>query len=340
MKCEICGKEFEPKYKSQKFCSRKCVAIYSNKEAKKLRILRYYENPSLCKCCGNIIPFESKQNVFCNSSCAATYNNTHRERKPWGESSREKFKNTLADKNKNKKKYCKYCGKESTNKKCVCDSCNQYTKYITLINNICKCHPEYKIGGLKDIYEKIERDVINKYFVLKDSTLIISNYFNIDDNSVAHIIRRAGGEVRNLKESQFNAIECNRGSVNNIIKSNVYKTGIHETWDGKKFFFRSSYEENYMLDLDSKKIRYEYEPFNIKYYNNKLQEYRYARPDFYLPDTNEIVEIKSIWTLSGKIEEMKDKFKRYKELGYNPVLILEKKKISLDDLNGLNLMGD
>ena len=61
----------------------------------------------------------------------------------------------------------------------------------------------------------------------------------------------------------------------------------------------------------------------IKYFNTNLNEYHCAIPDFYLPETNTIVEIKSNWTLD--IQEMKDKVKAYKDLGYNFKLILEHK---------------
>jgi len=48
---------------------------------------------------------------------------------------------------------------------------------------------------------------------------------------------------------------------------------------------------------------------------------------FYLPDTNTIVEIKSNYTLDE--QNMRDKFKAYKEHGYIYKLILNKKELSL-----------
>ena len=51
----------------------------------------------------------------------------------------------------------------------------------------------------------------------------------------------------------------------------------------------------------------------IKYFDSQKNEYRCAIPDFYLPDENLIVEIKSDYTLDE--QNMKDKKKAYLENG-------------------------
>ena len=103
----------------------------------------------------------------------------------------------------------------------------------------------------------------------------------------------------------------------------LYKEGWYKTWKGNEIYLRSSYEEDYAKELDENKINYEYESLQIKYFDTQQNKFRCAIPDFYLPDTNTIVEIKSTWTLD--IQEMKDKVKAYKDLGYNFKLILEHK---------------
>ena len=55
-----------------------------------------------------------------------------------------------------------------------------------------------------------------------------------------------------------------------------------------------------------------------------------AIPDFYIKDENLIVEIKSQFTLN--VQNMKDKAKAYKELGYNFKLILEHQEIDINTL--------
>jgi hypothetical protein len=107
-----------------------------------------------------------------------------------------------------------------------------------------------------------------------------------------------------------------------------YKHGWHITWNNKEIYYRSSYELDYAICLDKLKLDYEVESLRIKYFDSILNEYRCAIPDFYIPYTNEVIEIKSTYTLD--IQNMKDKFKAYIELGYKPKLILEHKEINID----------
>ena len=81
-----------------------------------------------------------------------------------------------------------------------------------------------------------------------------------------------------------------------------------------------------------KKVNYMFEPFHIEYYDSTKNTNRYAFPDFYLPDTNEIIELKSTYTIEGKIQEMKDKFKAYEELGYKTKLLLDWEFVDIDKL--------
>ena len=76
-----------------------------------------------------------------------------------------------------------------------------------------------------------------------------------------------------------------------------YKHGIHLTWMGTEIYYRSSYELDFAKELDKKRIVYEVERLKIEYFDTQRQEMRIAIPDFYLPETNTIIEIKSSWTL-------------------------------------------
>ena len=89
----------------------------------------------------------------------------------------------------------------------------------------------------------------------------------------------------------------------------------------------SSYELDYAKELDEHQIDYEVEYLRIKYWDSQKQEYRCAIPDFYLIGDNTIVEIKSSWTLDK--QNMKDKMKAYKELGYNFKLICDHQEIEI-----------
>ena len=78
-----------------------------------------------------------------------------------------------------------------------------------------------------------------------------------------------------------------------------------------------------MTKLDEEKILYQYEPFRIEYFDSKRNVIRYAIPDFLLINTNEIVEIKSSYTIKNHVQEMKDKFAAYQKMGYTPKLLLD-----------------
>ena len=106
-----------------------------------------------------------------------------------------------------------------------------------------------------------------------------------------------------------------------------YKDCWHITWNNKEVYLRSSYELDYAKELDKQQIDYEVEFKYIKYWDSQKQEYRCAIPDFYIPKDNMIVEIKSSYTLNK--QNMKDKMKAYKELGYNFKLICDHKELKI-----------
>lgn len=77
--------------------------------------------------------------------------------------------------------------------------------------------------------------------------------------------------------------------------------------------------------MDEYKIIYDVENLRIRYYDTIKQKERISIPDFYLPDLNMIVEIKSNYTLN--LQNIIDKFNEYKNNGYKTKLIVEGKEI-------------
>lgn len=75
------------------------------------------------------------------------------------------------------------------------------------------------------------------------------------------------------------------------------------------------------MHLDEQRIRYNVEDLRIHYFDTQRNEERIAIPDFHLPESNEIVEIKSSWTYDE--QNMKDKFAAYRKAGFIPRLILD-----------------
>ena len=94
--------------------------------------------------------------------------------------------------------------------------------------------------------------------------------------------------------------------------------------------------------MDSQKIPYKVEAkeTRTKYRDSELQRERVAVPDFYLPKTNEIIEVKSKYTL-GNIQRMKEKFEAYQKRGFIPKLWLDFKFEELRNLQkyGKSILG-
>ena len=133
------------------------------------------------------------------------------------------------------------------------------------------------------------------------------------------------GEIRTHSEAYRTALLAGRKSI--ASGHSQYAHGKHITWEGLEVYYRSSYELEYAQSLDAQKVKYEVESKRIRYYDTKAGVERVAIPDFYLPESNMLVEIKSRYTYDE--QNMKDKFKAYRDSGYNPILILEKKQIEL-----------
>lgn len=269
-----------------------------------------------CLNCGKEIPEGRK---FCNSSCAAKYNNVHRVRKPWTEEQKEKHQSRVMQ-------VCKYCGKptgllvQPAKQKGVCSECKPYVPRLKTIRAL-----GWTEGPLKEGYNQALQK-IEKEYESGESTTTLSLKYGLDDIVFQKYLKC----VRTKSESRRNAIFQGRSE---ICSSPQYENGQHTSWDGKTYTYRSSWEREYMEALDTQKTRYEYEPFRIWYWSSETEHQRVAIPDFYLPETRELVEIKSSWTIQGKVQELKDKFKRYKELGFVPVLLLDKKEQDIDKIN-------
>lgn len=259
-----------------------------------------------------------------------------------------------------------YINKHVSDKKCRCKNCykkyqiqnnltrvkkcpicgNVYIKGECCINSFCHLH---SIHGFKLLikyfgfdknklgtseveieYNRIRNIIYNLYWKDNLSAKEIADNFNFPSkHSITQTVFKVLNiHVRNFKESVKTAYQEGRLKLGKI--NNQYKSELHKTWNNKTVYLRSSYESDYANYLDSKHIDYEVEKLRIKYIDSLSNQECTAIPDFYLPKTNTIVEIKSTWTLN--IQQMKDKVKSYKELGYNFKLILEHKETDLYSL--------
>lgn len=291
MVCKNCGKEFTEKYSKWSngdFCSKKCARVYSRGKIKTgTKIVQ-------CIDCGKEIEVDKRASA----------------------------KLCKCNKCKEKIKYCKICGQKKCLRKDVCKKTNIFPSLIKYFGfDGCKI-------GTVEVYEEFDR-IVNllkeDYFDNFLSSLqMAEKYHHNHVGNFNKILDSLGIQKRTLSKALLNAIVKGNLKVSSNTK---YKHGWHKTWNGKKFFYRSSYELDYAKYLDKLKIDYEMEKLRLLYWDSEKQIQRVAIPDFYLTETNEIVEIKSKYTYDE--QNMKDKAKSYKEHGYNFKLILEHKEIKI-----------
>lgn len=111
-----------------------------------------------------------------------------------------------------------------------------------------------------------------------------------------------------------------------------YKTEYHVTWDGRTVFLRSSYESEFATLLDSQKVYYEVERVRIRYWDSVREAERTAVADFYIPETREVIEVKSIYTYNE--QNMVDRFDAYTKMGFKPKLWLDKQFVTVRARSG------
>ena len=297
--CENCGTSFEDK-KFKRFCSLHCARSYSTK------FLNHNElKHAKCSICGADIQIKKNAN---SKTCKCNICKANR--------------------------ICHLCGSSfnvAIDRRCKNNFCAENANgKIQQIKTLIKYFgfDKTKLGTLEVEKEynrirKILEDDIWKFNLTTGQICKKYNYPYV--NNLHKIFKYLNIKTRNLSD----AIKLNY--FNNTIKINtqhtIYKSGWHTTWNNKKVYLRSSYELDYANQLDEQKINYEVESLRIKYINSKDNKEHCAIPDFYIPDLNLIIEIKSNWTFDN--QEMIDKFKAYKNLGYNCKLILEHKEINL-----------
>lgn len=105
------------------------------------------------------------------------------------------------------------------------------------------------------------------------------------------------------------------------IKNDNYKNEWHNTWNGKRYYLRSSYETQFANILDEKQIDYEVERIRVPYFDTAKKTKRIAVSDFYIPDENLIIEIKSLHTFEK--QNMIDRTKEYIKQGYKFKLLMD-----------------
>ena len=175
-------------------------------------------------------------------------------------------------------------------------------------------------GDLLAEYLKIQSLLMSRYHIQNESMLTIMKEFDIPSSRTMDILfREFEIKARSLSDATTLSIEYNRSDPLKNAHSFVHIR--HDTWDGKKVLLRSSLEQKFAELLDASNTRYEVENMRLKYFDHTQNLYRIAIPDFYLPDHNKIVEVKSTYWLDE--QNMRAKANGYIKLGFKFSLYLD-----------------
>lgn len=321
--CLYCKKEYilelsENQYKGGRYtkcCSKKCSHKYS---------ISFIDHDKLkkskCNKCGNVVNIklnDSHSNTLCDS-CTGVSNINKSYKKKFLKIKNGKIKNF---KIVNGVIVCSICGQQ----KCKDKTCKTWISgrskvFIKIGFDINKLGSDIFYDEYNRIIELLKHEYLNM------SLVEIGEKYDINFQTIQTIFKKLGIKTRNNSDSGLLAIKKGRKTISEV-PIYPYKSGHHISWEGKVFWYRSSYELDYCKFLDDNKIKYDVEKLRFQYYDTIKKHNRTAIPDFYLSDTNEIVEIKSNWTYDEK--NMKDKVIAYKNAGYKVILVLEHKEIKM-----------
>lgn len=338
-RCLYCNAPISYERKSAKFCNSSCAAKYNNHnrvvtEAQKEKTSKTIKSKPIrevkCRKCGRLTYSNSTNyhNVLCDN-CRNINRPKHPKQHPKQHPKHRDITGSRC------RKHCRWCGAEKG--KC------KHSEICKLNQCIIKSLIPY-FGfnqltiGTEKIYEEFTRikDMLNELYWNQHLSLQeIKDKFPLctkDLSGLKKLLNSMGIKLRTTKQGINNFIKQHPDRVSDQSGLNIrnyqFKSGWHTTWDNKQIFYRSSDELNFALQLDEKRINYEVEKIRIFYYDTQKQCERLAIVDFYLPDTNEIFEIKGFkWYSEITKQNMRDKFVAYKKAGYIPHLIVNNSEI-------------
>ena len=308
--CRFCGKECKNS-NSLKQHECRCYENPNRIIENKLEIEAYEKSPKICPICCNVIPYKKRHQKTCSPECGNVL----------------RTNNSINTKNLNEynnEYICKYCGR-------ICKNGNSLRNH----ERLCKENPDRQIMTYNNFenYNKNyngtrcykKRVAWNKGLTKETDNRVLkySESFKKSLESGKYTPKRTKHTEEYKERLRLLQKETNYGHKHFVKEK-------HISWNGYEFTSRSSYEIDYANMLDEQKIDYKYEVLRIKYYDTYLKIERTSIPDFYLPDSNTITEVKSSYTLN--VQNMKDRVKNYRELGYNFILMLDKKEVNIDNM--------
>lgn len=321
----ICPECTNPHSKPGTFCSKSCACRWSIKRRSKESYKamsedfkqRAFNKPKIQrvaqeKVCPRCKSKHQKDGVYCSHSCANSRGTTIKETKQvlcFG-CKKEIEVGKRASKvycEECSKPICPICGEKECLRKDVCEK-----KYL-IQHHLSRFGFDLSTLGSSKAYaewDRIKEQLRSDYFDKEMSIPELKAKYNAQ--SADRILFYFGLAYRDL--STANLLSASKHPLPKPLHSK-YKCGWHLSWEGKKFFYRSSYELKLAKDFDAKQIRYEIESLRIRYFDSQENCFRTAFPDFYLPELNKIIEVKSSWTYDPV--NMQDREKAFREAGYD-----------------------
>lgn len=223
---------------------------------------------------------------------------------------------------KRKNRICKYCWE----KKWSCKS--KFCKKFQLLPGLIKYFwfDKNKLGHFSAVteYYRIEfmlrRDYLKNKLSIPD---LIKKYWYYDHpRNFSKILDSIG--IKKRTPQDWSTLKRLAGLTRLWTRKFPFKQQWHTTREWTQVYLRSSYETEVANKLDLLKTPYITEKPIIQYINEKWNPSA-AYPDFYLPDHNILIEVKS--TYFRNKENMELKFKAYEALWYKCVLIVDKKVV-------------
>lgn len=373
VQCVDCGKTFETSIKNTTKIIRcpDCRIKYKRQRERERdqekRKLIYFEGPFICEYCGREFnddyrkTFSSRKRSaprFCGETCAKSYAASKITpktklttcpicKKEFSVDFRastgcvhcpdcrtKKIKEKTKERAKENKESFKY------SKNCILGKFERSGFFVGKTCNLQKLGFDFNKDWEEEFF-RIRNLLYDLYYVEYKSTLDITRDFGIScATTTRNLMHLFGLRLRTSKESVLLAStqgKINRGDPG---KGNyLYKAGTLSQKENS-YYYRSSYELEFSNFLNSENIDFTLNEFKIKYKSSVDGLFHTGYPDFFLPQFNLVVEMKS--NRNYDEQNLKDRFEVIKNMGYDFLVlsasILYRKKGHV--LRGFKIMKD
>lgn len=272
--CKICNQEYEPTRKDNVYCSQKCKF----EAKKKQRTLKYKKN---CVTCQKEFETFDKRKIYCSQKCFGVSFS---------------LKNSIVFN-------CEYCGKENRIK--------HSREGQRFCNKQCRLLKE-PISTTDEVKEKIS---LSREKYIGENHPMFGKHHSKESKEKISNVHKELGKWKGEKNPAF-------GGLSNEIKNKISSTrtrkilsgeikcrtvGQIQTLKGGLIKYKSNWEKLFIeqIESDPKIIKFNYEPFSMKYIYDHQRNYI---PDFeiiFIDGTKKLIEVKPNLFLEFKINKAK-----------------------------------